>query len=287
MANEFPMEKKILVPTNFSKHAWNALIFGLSLYRREPCVFYLFNAYTSNNFLGENLSILKESSQEQKEKSEHGLDKLLKGLSFRKENPRHEFEIISYQGHLTEGLQETVDTQGIDLIIMGAPGESAAVNMTYDNNISKVIEKVENCPVLVVPETFHLIDEQLEIVFPTNFRNNFKLRELTALIDVSKMLNAAIRVLYINTDTKKMTEEQEEHKGNLNALLSDTEFSFHNLTKTNVTTGVHLFIESRDSNLLALYKRKQGFFSKLFQKAVIEEIDFNTKVPILVLKEMN
>lgn len=282
------MEKKILIPTNFTKYAWNALMYGLSLYRRQPCTFYLFHTYSSQNFLSENIPMLKEGSEDEKEKSRLGLERILKGLSFRKENPRHNFQSISHQGNLQEGIQEAVDTHGIDLIIMGAAGETASINTAFDNNISKVIEKVENCPVLVVPENLQLIEEPLrEIVFPTNFRNNYKLRELTALIDLSEFLNAPVRVLYINQDNKKLSSEQEEHKHNLDSLLAETGHSFHSLTKTSVTTGVHLFIESRESDLLALYKRKQGFFSKLFNQAVIEDVDFHTKVPILILKEMN
>ncbi|MCP9199949.1 universal stress protein [Gramella sp. GC03-9] len=282
------MEKKILVPTNFSKHAWNALIYGLAIYRKEACTFYILNAFGSANFLGDNLSILKDEENDPEKLATHGLDKLMKGLSFRKENPKHNFETIAHDGSLTEGVQEAVDTHGIDLILLGAIGDSAAVNVAYDNAISRIIDKVENCPILVVPESIQLIDEpEREIVFPTNFRSPYKLRELSALIDLSSYLNASVRVLYINVDNKKMTEEQEAQKENLAGLLSDIEFSFHNLTKTSVTTGVHLFIESRESDLLALYKRKQGFFSKLFSKAVIEEVDFNTKVPILILKEMS
>ncbi|MCG9970362.1 universal stress protein [Christiangramia crocea] len=283
------MEKKILIPTNFSKYAWNALIYGLAIYKNQACSFFLFNSYASQHFLGENISILKESEgHTAKEKSEHGLDKLLKGLSFRKENPRHQFETISYNGSLTEGLQEAVDTHGIDLILMGAPGDNAAINSAYDNSITKVIEKIENCPVLVIPELIQLSkDFKREIVFPTNFRNGFKLRELKALIDISDFLNAAVRVLYIDTDNKGMTDEQKAQKENLASLFSDIECSFHTLTKANVTTAVHLFIESRDSDLLALYKRKQGFFSKLFNQTLIEEVDFHASVPILILKEMN
>lgn len=282
------MEKKILIPTNFTKYAWNALMYSLALYKHQPCTFYLFHAYTSQNFLSESFSMVKEGNENEKEKSRTGLERILKGLGFRKENPRHQFQSISYQGNLPEGIQEAVDTHGIDVILMGAAGETASINTAYDNNISKVIEKVENCPVLVVPESLQLIEEPVrEIVFPTNFRYNYKLRELTALIDISEFLNAPVRVLYINQDNKILNEEQEAHKENLRSLLAETGHSFHTLTKTTVTTGVHLFIESRQSDMLALYKRKQGFFSKLFNHAVIEDVDFNTNVPILILKEMN
>lgn len=281
------MEKKVLIPTNFTKHAWNALMYALSLYRSEACTFYLFHSYNPRNVLGDNISLVKDNDNSAEERSEQGLDKLLKGLSFRKENPGHQFITISHKGSLTEGIQDAIDAHGIDLILMGTIGESAPINLAYDNSVSRVIEKIENCPVLVIPEKIQLSGNmKREIVLPTNFRNGFKLKELSCLIDISKFLNAGIRLLYIDTDNKGMSEKQEVNKENLSTLLEGADFSFHKLTKTNITTGVHLFIESRESDMLALYKRRKGFFQKLFSHRLVEEVEFNAPVPVLVLKEM-
>lgn len=282
------MEKKILIPTNFSKHSWNALVFALNLYKKHPCTFYLINVYHQPNFLSEAIPLTKSNPEEssEKENSEKGLDRMMKGLSFRKENQKHNFEIISYQGNLIEGIQENADKYGIDLIILGARGNSAGINTAEDNKISKISEHIEQCPVLIIPEAFELQPGYgLEIVFPSNLRIPFKQKELEALIELSKSLQASIRVLYINSENKPLNKEQEENKKELQAHFEDVNFSFHTLTQTNATTGVHLFIESRESDFLALYQRKQGFFSRLFSKAVRNDIEFDPKLPVLILKE--
>ncbi len=283
------MEKKILIPTNFSKHAWNALVFALNLYRKSPCTFYLLNAYQGPGFLSEAIPLNKNEQNEnsEQENSEIGLDRIMKGLSFRQENPRHRFETISWQGSLIDGIQENVDKNGIDLIILGAPGDSAGINTAYDNKISKISEEIEQCPLLIIPEEFKLMEESgLEIVFPSNFRIPFKMKELDALIKLSQNLRAAVRVLYINSEGKPLTQEQEDNREELAKHLEDINFSFHTLTQTTATTGVHLFIQSRESEILALYQRKQGFFSRLFGKARVDDLDFNPKVPVLILKEL-
>lgn len=283
------MEKKILIPTNFSKHAWSALIFAMNLYKEHSCTFYLINVYHGQRFLSEAIPLNKnaESSDSEKDLSENGLDRIMKGLSFRKENPNHHFETISFQGSLVEGIQENADKNEIDLIILGAPGDSAGINTAEDSAISKITEDVEQCPILVIPENYVLNEDPgLEIVFPSNLRIPFKQRELHALIELAQSLKASIRVLYINSDNKPLTKEQEGNKEELAAHLSEVHFTFHTLTQTTATTGVHLFIESRESNLLALYYRKQGFFSRLFSKPVIEEINFDPKLPVLILKEI-
>lgn len=282
------MEKKILIPTNFSKHSWNSLVFALNLYKKYPCTFYLINVYNNPGFLNDPLPLHRKEQEEnpEKENSEKGLDRIMKGLSFRQENPMHRFETISYQGNLVEGIQENVEKLGIDLIILGAPGDSAGINAAYDNKISRITEEIEKCPLLVIPEAYEPKEGPgREIVFPSNFRIPFKQKELEALIELSRNLDAAVRVLYINSENKPLSLEQEENKRELATLLKEATYSFHTLTQTTAATGVHLFLQSRDSEMLALYQRKQGFFSRLFSKAALEELDFDPKVPVLILKE--
>ncbi len=43
------MQKRILVPTDFSKPAWNALVYGLNLFRNTECHFYILNVFKTIN----------------------------------------------------------------------------------------------------------------------------------------------------------------------------------------------------------------------------------------------
>ena len=281
------MEKHLLIPTNFSKHSWNSLIFAMNMYKKHACTFYLINAYASQNFISEAITIGKKEEESEKDISEKGLDRIMKGLGFRKENPKHQFQTISHAGDLVEGIQESVDKFGIDLIVLGSAGDSAGINSGHDNSISRITEKVEQCPVLVIPEKYELKqDKDLEIVFPSNFRITFKQKELTPLVELSESLGASVRVLYINSDLKALTPEQEEVKSELAGHLNGIPFGFHTLTQTSPSTGVHLFIESRECDFLALYQRKQGFFSRLFQHSRSNELNFDPRIPVLILKEL-
>ncbi len=38
--------KNILLPTDFSRNAWNAIAYALHFLKDEPCIFYLLNTYT-------------------------------------------------------------------------------------------------------------------------------------------------------------------------------------------------------------------------------------------------
>tara|TARA_R100001369_G_scaffold38246_1_gene63762 strand:- start:4137 stop:4982 length:846 start_codon:yes stop_codon:yes gene_type:complete len=280
------MEKKILIPTNFTKHAWNNLVYALNLYKNIPCTFFILNVYKvpSRLSLGRNHNTELELA---KAESEKGLQKILRGLNFRQENRKHQFETISRNEDLAEAMQECIDTHNIDLILMVSRGKNVSINAAFENEISEVTEKVENCPFLVLPEQMEELPESnREIVFPSTFKFPFKNKEVVALIEMAIYLNASVRILYIDSDNRPLTKEQEKNKEMLKTYFADIDFSFHRLTQTTLTMGVHLFIESRESNFLALYKRKQGFFSKLFTQRIKDDIDFNPKVPVLILKEL-
>ena len=279
------MEKKILIPTNFTKHAWNTLVYALNLYKKLPCTFYILNAYEvpPKIFLSRNHNMELEKA---KDTSEKGLQKILQGINFRQENENHHFKIISSNKDLAGAIQDCIDMHNIDLVLMVSRGENVSINSAYKNDISEVIEKVEYCPFLILPEKNKDLPEfYREIVFPTNYKFLFRKKEVVALIDMALNLNAKIRILYIDIDNRPLSKLQEQNKETLKTYFSDVDFSFHILTQTTVTTGIHLFIESRESNFLALYKRKHGFFSKLFSHKIKEEIDFNPKIPVLILKE--
>ena len=86
------MRKNILIPTDFSENAWNALSYALNLFKDEKCTFYLLNAYQKYQLTTD---ILMDPDPDNpkyikaKEKSETGLEDLIAGIAHRSENPRH------------------------------------------------------------------------------------------------------------------------------------------------------------------------------------------------------
>ena len=228
------MEKQILVPTNFSKHAWNALVFGLKLYKSISCNFILLNVYDDGRGISDRIPGIKpEEDIDAKKTSKEGLDRILQGLSFRKENQNHEFETLSLEGDLEEVVQEIVNTRSIDLILLGTQGANVNIHSSYKSKLSKLADVLQNCAMLFIPEDFELTDQSVnEIVFPSTLRFPFQEKELDPLKDLASNSASPIRVLYIDSDGKGLSEEQERLKENLEDHFSTIKNTFHRLTKT-------------------------------------------------------
>lgn len=274
------MENQILLITDFSKASWNALIYGMEIYKKTKAKFFILHCYKKE--------LLKQDKKEGKIKSEIGLQRIMQGIGFRKENLPHEFKTISSPKKIPDAVAEIIDSFKIDLIILGSKGDFAGINYAYHNWVSEILQNLESCPILVIPETSKFnSNEFTEIVLPTPFNNSYKSSELKIIIAVARLVNAPIRVLEIQESNGTLNQKQLANKENLRDLLQGVKFTFHTLTQTTISTGIRLFIQSRDSSMLSLYRRKQGFFARLFNQSMEKDIDFDPSVPILLIPEIN
>lgn len=113
------MKKKILLPTDFSENAWNAICYAIELYKNQECEFYILNAYNAVGYVGDNLvstELNKRVYEEVKEKSEKGLTKVLEQLSFKEDAPNHKFYMVSQYNTLLEAVKDIVEKKDITMI---------------------------------------------------------------------------------------------------------------------------------------------------------------------------
>ncbi len=281
------MKKKILLPTDFSKNAWNAIQYAIELYKKEACEFYVLNTFNASGYALDSMMIPEPGEriyEEAKDKSEKGLGKIMERLTFRDEYPNHEFFMVSQFNSLIEGIRDIVKKKDIDLIIMGTKGDTNAASVIYGSNTVLVMEKIRNCPVMAIPESASYKDLK-EIVFPTDYKMSFKRREFQDIIQVAKRGNVAIRVLYVS-DGEPLNEEQENNKKLLEEYFSDLAYTFHTLYNVDVQSAVRCFVESRDSDMITFFNRKHSFFGSIFSRPMVKSLGKYSKVPVLALHDL-
>lgn len=281
------MKKKILIPTDFSKNAWNAITYAASLFKNETCTFYLLNVYNPSGYslgdlmLPEPGTASYELAQTQ---SQNGLEKLIQMLRFREKNEKHTYKLISQYNDLHNAMRSIIEKRDINLVIMGTKGVSNHREALFGSNTITAMEKLRNCPVLGVP-----LDARVaylkEIVFPTSFKTHYKRRELQYLVDFSLLQNANICVLYMNK-LGTLTNAQKENKQLLEECLEGANYSFHQLEGMDPTSGTQHFVKSRESDMVAIVNRKHPFFESLFTKSMVKELGMFSKVPLLVMHDL-
>jgi len=281
--------KNILVLTDFSINALNALNYALRLFEEDKCTFYLLNAYQHNELSTHNLFYpdLGEATYERtKNGSETGLKKLMDEIVMKNDNSNHHFEMISSYNTLWEAVKQTLENNDISIIIIGTQGETNAKNILFGSHTVNIIDKIKNCQLLLVPpDSILLKNTKKELVYATNFHTPFKYKELESMISIAKNIKAVVKVLHI-LENGKLTADQENNKEILREYLKGVEFAFHTLTNENVDAGVQSFVERRESDMLALINEKQSFLNNIYSGTMIDkEVEFNPQITIFLMHD--
>lgn len=280
------MDKRVLLPTDYSKNALNAIRYALELYKDVRCDFYIMNAFHAAGYSLDSLMVSEPGEgyyEASKLESQNGMKHVLEGLRIHPENDKHKFHTICTFNSLLVAVEEVIKAKDIDIIIMGTKGITDSSNAILGTNTVGIMEKIYQCPVIAVPATFNFSTPK-EIVFPTDFKTPFRRKELHYMFEIAKIHNSTIRVLHIEKESK-LNIGQENNKALLIDMMQGIDHSFHTLTKVSVSQGIEAFIESRKSDMISFLNRKHRFFSSILSNPLIKEIGYDSKIPILALKD--
>ncbi len=277
--------KQILVPIDFSNNSKNALQYARTLLSSEICTFYLLNVYVSNpsNLLSKeyNDSVLAEMSHE----SEKNLNMFLNKINEENDNDLHNFKVVFKANTLVNAIKHMLNTIKIDFVIMGTKGAKGSREVFLGSNAVKVINGVENCPVLVVPQNYTSKKPSI-IAFSTNFKRTFFRDELNPLIDIAVSNQSKINIARIMME-EYLNDHQKVNKETLKGLFKDLDYIFCKIdVETSETNALKEFATQTESDLIALVHHKHNFFQKLMEEDVVDKIAFNSPLPLLILPEL-
>ncbi len=280
--------KNILIPTDFSENAWNAITYALNFFKNEPCNFYLHHVTLISNYAGGESPPIPTSSIIDKTLIKHAkveLKNLLKKIKKLPGNANHTFSTLTSYNYFIDAVREQIEQKKIDLIVMGTKGASGIAEVIIGSNTGDLITKVK-CPVLIVPENARY-KKPKEIAFPTDYNIFYPADILNNISQIANMHNSVIRILHVAKKNEELTEFQLENKDFLNVFFLDERHSFHKVTNSKIEAGIQCFTESRDIDLIVMIAKSLNLFEQILFTPTIEEISYHTEIPFLVLHEEN
>jgi len=277
--------KNILLPTDFSENAWNAVLYTLHLYKNETCKFILLNSYQVNGYYKHskrNPIPGDDRLKKAKQNSEHGLQRLIEVINTGYPNPNHSFIAISLNYPLIEAIEHEIKKNTIEVLVIGTKGSTGAYEVVYGSNTIKIMDEVEGCPVLAVPSNVPYY-ELNEIVLASSFKIRHKEKDFRYLKLLALQTNARICILHIEEEGG-LSISQKQNKQFLETYFEKVPHSFHSLAHVSVPIGIYCFIESRGSNMIAFVNKKHNFFEKLLYNPLYKDLGSYSIIPVLVLQ---
>ncbi|WP_274474493.1 universal stress protein [Mangrovimonas aestuarii] len=276
----------ILLPTDFSDNAWNALEYALGYFQFTSCTFHLLHVDHQYGFSGGNMAYYPSHNLVEKSISgstKHTLHELLPKIKANPLSSKHQFVTANEQGSLVDVLRSYTKRNNISMIVMGTKGASGLKKLIVGSNTANVITKVP-CDTLIVPEqaSFKPLDE---IAFPTDFSVQYNLSILQTISNMVKTYHASLSVLHISKSKTELNNEQLRSKALLGDIFDDLPHNFYFLTNPHVEEAVECFVESRNIDIIVMVAKNLNYFQKLLFQPVVERISYHTTIPFLVLHE--
>lgn len=278
--------KNILIPTDFSENAWNALLYGISFFKKTHCTFHIVHVNSVTSITGGEaaLAITPEILDETIGKeSKRQLEELLLKIEQLPLNPKHEFKTLALYGFLTDHLKIEVKKKEIDLIIMGTKGSTGLKAVSLGSNTGNVITKVP-CTVLAVPEQATYLKIK-EIGFPSDFQLQYRPKVLDTIKEILLMKNAELRLLFVSIKGEEMSSLQLKNKTFLMDYFKALTPFFHLITGKKIDEAIQCFTESRDLDMLIMVAKNLNFLERILFRPTVEKISYHTKIPFLVIHE--
>ncbi|GGW29407.1 universal stress protein [Arenibacter certesii] len=275
--------KRILLPTDFSENAYNAIMYALQLFKNKECTFYLLNTYSPAVYKAEYLLYSPGQiglGDKYQMRSMTGLEKLKKQLESEFTNTNHRFVIHSAYSMLVDEIVQTVSKENIDLVIMGTQGATGAQEILLGTNTIQLIKRA-SFPIIAVPSEYEYTAPK-EILFPTDYEVSYRKDQFKMLLQLQSNHLSQIRVLHIST-SYEISEIQQMNKGILEELLKNTNHLFHNLPNQGVIEGINNFQVDRKINLLVMIQNKHTFLERLFIEPVIKNVGLYVRIPFMVI----
>lgn len=277
--------KNILLPTDFSENALNAINYALHMFEESACNFYLLHVVKSSGF-GISDSPYMISATQVSDVYTQTAKARLKDLSNHisttlSTNKKHKFYTIIDHNFLVDSIRQQVAEKNIHMIVMGTKGATGLKKLIVGSNTGDVITKV-HCNALVVPEnaTYTTLKE---VAFPTDFSMLYNIDILQPVVNVVEKHAAAIRILNISKKDTVLNTDQIKNKELLEDYFSHIDHSFHFLTNNKVENAVQCFVESRNIDMITMVAKNLNYFQHILFHSKIEKISYHTDVPFLVL----
>ncbi|MDG2193611.1 MAG: universal stress protein [Polaribacter sp.] len=259
--------KHILVPIGSSENAKNTLQYAIDFAKVINAEVFVLRAYNLISKAGTiiNVSeILERESNLYMRSVINSVDR--KGL---------DLTLISAKGNVVDSIASIEKEIGVDLIVMG-PKSNSIKEEAFLGNTSGSVVKQSKLPVLIVPES-HTFEPITSILTAVKTGIIHQPSALAPLQQIQATFNAVVNLLLVKTTI--YTDADLVINTELDALKSS-------LTVTeNATTyqGVLEHFQSSNPNLLCVFRRKRGFFKKLWEKNTVLKKEFYCNVPLLVL----
>lgn len=272
--------KRILVPTDFSKHAEYALKVAAQIAKKNDGEIFLLHMLELPSAGNDALSRAHDIPELMffKNAAVAKLDDLmnssyLEGVKISR--------IIQFEMAF-EGIIKNGEAHNVDLIVMGSHGASGFQEMFIGSNTEKVVRN-SNVPVLVIKREEDNFNAS-KFVFASDFSEEIK-KPFEKVVEFANKFNAHLHLVNVNTPNNfKSTKVAQKQIDEFVAEFKINNYSTHIYNDVNVEKGILHFAKSIDADIIGMSTHGRKGLSHFFNGSISEDLVNHAKRPVITFK---
>ncbi|WP_124978848.1 universal stress protein [Nonlabens xiamenensis] len=270
--------KKIIVPTDFSVQAENALRVAADIARENGGEVFLLHQLDLPLHLANNASSNLPEAVFFMKLAKEKFDNLMKSDFLEGVTIHGDVET----GAAFSGIMNAVERNKADLIVMGSHGADGLKNLFIGSNAEKVVRNSE-IPVLIVKDRKKRLDVN-EFVFATDLDpdSTSALQEADAF---AKKTQCNLHLLYVNTPSQFMSTraaEKKVHDYLKNVRVEPKDYSIYN--DFSVEEGVFNFTKDIKGDIIGMATHGRRGLSHFFNGSVSEDVVNHSSLPVITFR---
>ncbi len=272
--------KTILVPTDFSKNALNAVKYAIALSQDIKSKIILFHSYEApDGSINMPLAGITIGKHDAKLIAERGMQSLITLLQ--KTDSNLKFKWIVQPGFAPTNIVEYVKNHKINLVVMGTTGQGAITRAIVGSTTSSVIKNA-SCNIIAVPikSKYNGISK---VAFATDLEKD-NLKVVKDAVVFAKHLSAELTFIYVQ-DLNLFDAEVEMEKMIIK-IKSQTKYknlSYYVCRDSDVAKGLDYFLKKQKPDLLSMVTHRWKFPETIWKTSWTNQMSNHTTVPLLIL----
>ena len=277
--------KKILVPTDFSTCANNAVNFAVQSAKIFPVKITLLHAFEVNgNVYTDYMGVHKEFNQSL-------LDDVHKKLAQLKA-VIEETEGVTVNTYvavtpLIDAVIQATDDLNIDVVIIGTLGAGGNYEKLWGSKTAALIGKTK-APVIVIPYYYEWKTPEKILMSTNHFEKESAM--LNTLFELADLYKAQVQVVVFSDEDNddaitflKNSRNMLHYEKVLKEQYNEETLTATNLFGKEFEETLQKHIDDNKIDILAMFTYQRGFWDRLFHPSMTKQMSYHTKIPLLVI----
>ncbi len=274
--------KTIIVPTDFSPTATNAMHYAIQMAKQISAHLLLVHvyqvpvSYTDAPIVLVSVEELRKSAQARM----HNLKVEVEHLVHKEQKVFTE----TILGSVVDELENLCKKIKPFVVVMGTKGATGLERVLFGSNTLQAIRHL-SWPIICVPSGKKYGTGIKKIGFACDYEKVVRSTPAPLIKSLVKTFGAELHVLNINPDGKKRSEEMPEQSILLQTLLGDLKPEFHFIQYNDVEDGINDFAIRNELDLVITIPKKHSLVERIFRETSSKQLIQHSNVPIACIHE--